>query len=688
MTLGVLAAALKPDRPSRRAGVLRAFAVGRAGAALLLAAWLGAAGPAAADGRAFYRESPALAARVAAGALPPVSGRLPGNPLLIPVDGIGRYGGVWRQAMIGEADGLLVYRTIGYEPLVRWDAGWRRVVPNVAQAVEVSEDARVFTFRLRPGLRWSDGVPFTVEDVQFWFEDVLGNPDLTPVPPPWMPRGGVRLEIPETDTVRFVFAQPNGLFLPALASGQERRGPTDYPRHALERYHIRYNPDGAAAMARAAGTGGWAALFHLKANSFQSLSTLPALLRRPVPEPAGGLAGPALPAVPMEADGVPVIAAWRIVRYEPGPPPRVVAERNPFYWKVDPAGQQLPYLDRVEVALTDGDDSFLELLLGGGIDLQARHVVVPQVQERLPALLGGDFRPLMMQASDSNAVPLMLNLTHPDEGLRALFSRRDVRIALSIAIDRAEIIDGPLNGHGIPAQVAPRAESRFHSDRLARQHLVYDPAAAGAALDAAGLSRRGAGGVRLLADGRPAAFTILARTDRPHQREAARMTARFWRAIGLDVRVEEVDRAVLRRRVRANAFDVVIGSGDGGMDPMQEIHGFIPAFEGYNGAPAWERWRESSGHPDAMVPPEPVLRQLDLHRRIRETADSDQQDRLMREILDIAAEEFYAIGIAVMPGGMGVVRSTFRNVPRTMPESWVYPTPAPTNPAQYYTEAP
>ncbi|MCW2247875.1 peptide/nickel transport system substrate-binding protein [Azospirillum fermentarium] len=681
MTLGAFHTASQPGTVPRFAGAL---------ALLCLLAGAVPAPVRAADGRAFYREAPALAAHVAAGTLPPVAGRLPGNPLLIPVEEAGRYGGTWHQAMIGEADGLLLYRTIGYEPLMRWDAAWRRVVPNVAQAVEVSEDARVFTFRLRPGLRWSDGVPFTAEDVQFWFEDVLGNPDLTPLPPPWMPRAGagVRLEIPGTDTVRFVFAQPNGLFLPALASGQERRGPTDYPRHALERYHARYNPDGAAAMARAAGLNGWAALFHLKANSFQSLSDLPSLLRRPVPVPAGGLAGPALPPVPMEADDVPVIGAWRVVRYEPGPPPRVVAERNPFYWKVDPAGQQLPYLDRVEVALTDSDDSFLGLLLDGGIDMQARHVVIPQVQDRLPALLADGYRPVAMQPGDSNAVPLMLNLTHPDPGLRALFTRRDVRIALSHAIDRAGIIAGPLNGRGTPAQVAPRPESRFYSERLARQHLDFDPAAAAAGLESAGLGRRTPGGVRMMPDGRPAAFTILVRADRPHQGAAARMVAADWQAAGLDVRVEELDRATLRRRVRANLFDAVIGSGDGGMDPMQEIHGFIPAFDGYSGAPAWERWREAPAADGAMVPPDPVLQQLDLYRRIRETADAERQDRLMRDILAIAAEEFYAIGIAITPGGVGVVRSGFRNVPRSMPESWVYPTPAPTNPAQYYVEGP
>lgn len=126
-----------------------------------------------------------LAAKVEAGELPPVAERLPRNPVLVdPVERLGRYGGTWRMSMRGNTDRSLVYRTIGYEHLLRGDPAWTRVVPNVAQSLSVNDDATEVTFGLRQGMRWSDGHPFTADDIMFWYEDVLKNPELTPKPAP------------------------------------------------------------------------------------------------------------------------------------------------------------------------------------------------------------------------------------------------------------------------------------------------------------------------------------------------------------------------------------------------------------------------------------------------------------------------------------------------------------------------
>ena len=100
-----------------------------------------------------YGEAPSLAARVAAGDLPPVEERLPGNPLVVtPVERLGRYGGMWRMVMVGTTetpDEPLLVRTLGYENLVRWDPQWQRVIPNLAQSFEVNDAATVFTLHSR-----------------------------------------------------------------------------------------------------------------------------------------------------------------------------------------------------------------------------------------------------------------------------------------------------------------------------------------------------------------------------------------------------------------------------------------------------------------------------------------------------------------------------------------------------------
>jgi len=118
-----------------------------------------------------YREAPSLAERVKAGELPPVEERLPKNPVVTrPVERAGVYGGTWRMGVTESFDRAILRANAGYENLLRWDAAWTRILLNLAQAFEVSEDARELTFHLREGLRWSDGAPFTADDILFWYQ--------------------------------------------------------------------------------------------------------------------------------------------------------------------------------------------------------------------------------------------------------------------------------------------------------------------------------------------------------------------------------------------------------------------------------------------------------------------------------------------------------------------------------------
>jgi len=128
-------------------------------------------------------EAPMLASQVQAGVLPPLDERLPDNPLVVqPVERIGDYGGTWRSALLGGKDDPWIRRTLAYENLMRWTPDWSGVIPNIAESVEVNDDATQFTFRLRKGMKWSDGAPFTANDIRFWYEDLLLNPEFTPTP--------------------------------------------------------------------------------------------------------------------------------------------------------------------------------------------------------------------------------------------------------------------------------------------------------------------------------------------------------------------------------------------------------------------------------------------------------------------------------------------------------------------------
>ena len=124
------------------------------------------------------KESPALQAKVDAGELPPVAERLPENPLVItPTERPGQQGGDWNHALVGGGSLSMLVRYQGYEPLVRFTPDWSGVEPNVAESYEVNEDGQEYTFKLRKGMKWSDGEPFTTEDMRFWYEDIFIDPE-------------------------------------------------------------------------------------------------------------------------------------------------------------------------------------------------------------------------------------------------------------------------------------------------------------------------------------------------------------------------------------------------------------------------------------------------------------------------------------------------------------------------------
>jgi len=131
-------------------------------------------------------EAPALAEKVAAGELPPLSERLPENPLTIPVvDELGEYGGTLRRAFLGPGDHNNYTRVV-YDALVRFAPDGSEVIPHIASGWESNDDFTEWTVSLRPGSKWSDGEPFTADDIMFWYNDILGNEELMPGGAVWM----------------------------------------------------------------------------------------------------------------------------------------------------------------------------------------------------------------------------------------------------------------------------------------------------------------------------------------------------------------------------------------------------------------------------------------------------------------------------------------------------------------------
>jgi peptide/nickel transport system substrate-binding protein len=119
-----------------------------------------------------YKEAPSLAAAAKEGKLPPVAQRVSDEPEVVkPLESVGKYGGQLRFGLRGSSDYNHILRMVGAQGLVRWDPQYTKVIPNVAKSFEVDPSGKVFTFHLRKGMKWSDGKPFTADDIVFNVED-------------------------------------------------------------------------------------------------------------------------------------------------------------------------------------------------------------------------------------------------------------------------------------------------------------------------------------------------------------------------------------------------------------------------------------------------------------------------------------------------------------------------------------
>ena len=623
--------------------------------------------PAFIQASSLFIEAPELHRQVEARTLPPLENRLPVAPLVIsPVERPGEYGGTWRMVVVGYNNYSVLFRSLAYEHLVRWDPNWTRVVPNVASSWTVNADATVYRFQLRHGMRWSDGEPYTARDIVAWMEDVARDAEITPEPLPWLTVGGCLPECsaPDDYTVEFRFAAPNGLFLEHLASVYSS-DLTHYPAHYFRQMHPRYNPAGAADLAHRTGLP-WAA-------AFRNLCTL-RLFRDA---------------------GIPTIDAWSITdAYLPGAA-SVGAVRNPYYWKVDTQGRQLPYLNRVRFDVVADNEESLQRALDGKVDYQRQDFANINAAAG-PALVAaekaGRIGTVRVISARSNPIAICLNITHRDAGMRAALGNRNVRIALSEAIDRPALIR-ELYGYDVkPWQLAPRPMSPFCNRRLGEQYTDFAPERSKQLLDEAGLKMYAADGHRHLPDGRLFEINILAYSPlgSPNWPVILDQLKRNWQAVGVTMRWTVVPFDDFFYRLSMNQHDGAIMKGPGGYAAILEPDYFVPfSFESPNQiyyAIPWARWLNDPQSYGAEKPPESVISQMNVFRKILVEPDRDIRARLMTEVVTMAAQEFYAMGICLEPDRLAVRSPGFRNVPASHFDSWIYPDPGPFNPCQFYKD--
>ncbi|MDB5585200.1 MAG: transporter substrate-binding protein [Devosia sp.] len=586
-----------------------------------------------------YHEPEWVTKFVTAGKLPPVAERLPKEPMVYKTanmpDGIGVYGDVMRHVIGGRPEG---WNYIGGQsqgwggidiglsecltrtgPLFEVKADELEPLPNLAKSWEWSEDGHTLTMHLIEGAKWSDGVAFNADDVMFYWNDNVNDPNVTPLNGATPETFGVGTTLEKVDdyTIKWTFKEVKPTqYLYAMAYGTFCPGPA----HILKPQHPKYNT----------------------ANTYDQYKN----------------------AFPPEFMNMPVMGAWVPVEYRPDD--IIVMRRNPYYWKVDENGNQLPYLDELEYRLSTWADRDVQAVAGSGdfSNLEQAEGYVEALKRSAEPTA-----PARLQFG-ARTIGYVLQVNYsangwgePDtrgQAVRELNRNLDFRKAVSMALDRQRLGDSLVRGPFTAIYPGGLYAGTSFYDKASTVYYPYDIAAANALLDSAGLKDTDGDGIRNFpadqAGGANVEITLLANTD-----------------YGTDTNLAEgviAQMAPLGLRVIANfqtgtARDDMAESGKWDWAVARQTAEIVTVVQSTSAlAPVGPRTNAfHRAGTDGTLDLLPFEQDLvnDVNSFIA-TSDNAERTEIMKRFQHTYTDNVYTIGLTQYPGAL-IINKRFSNIP-------------------------
>ncbi|MEW5421360.1 ABC transporter substrate-binding protein [Amorphus sp. 3PC139-8] len=588
------------------------------------------------------KETPTLD-RTNPNGLPPIAERIPEDPLIVdlPEEGrqTGRHGGDL-VTLIGRTKDVRLINVWGYARLVGYTDDLD-LVPDILSDVSV-EDGASFTLHLRKGHKWSDGKPFTAEDFRYYWEEIINNEELTPSgPPPFMLVNGVPpiFEVIDDVTVRYTWPEPNPQFLPTLAQAAP---PFIYrPAHYLKQFNPKFgDKNKIAKLVDEARVRNWAQLHNQMDEMYDATN-------------------PDLPS----------LQPW--IPSKLGTDRRAIMVRNPYFYRIDSAGQQLPYIDRVVMNVSEGG-LIAAKTQAGEPDLQARGLGFSDITVLKRGEESENYTTRLWPIAKANQIAIYPNLTTNDPVWRELF--RDVRFrrALSYAIDREAINRVLFFGLATPSNNAILEASPLYKPEYQNAYADFDQEKADALLDEIGLTKRRADGVRLLSDGRPLELIIETAGESQEEVDALELIKDMWAEVGVGMFIRPSQRDILRNRAFSGDLMMLVWSGyDNGIPtPQMAPQQRVPLDTTFYTGPAWGGYVMSKGESGQKIDYEPVNELLQTYQEwLRATTDEEMAEK-WSEILSIHAEQQLSIGTVAGVRQPVVVKNNLQNVPEKGVYGW------------------
>ena len=576
-----------------------------------------------------YNEAPMLAAKVAAGDLPPVDERLPAEPVVVPpLAEVGQYGGNLSVG-IPSAWGWFgdPQSTVGPETLMRIDTDYSGVVPNIVRSWEWEPDGKTVVMHFVQDAKWSDGAPFSADSVMFWYDHIVGNETLTPQPHSrWTP-GGELMKLTQVDdyTIRYEFAAPYPLI--EMQYAHYSGGPSSYsPGHYLEQFHADFqDADKLADMTKAAGFDEWHQLF----NNKNRVCSVIACGEQPTMQP--------------------------YVRIASNPQSHTL-ERNPYYWKVDPAGNQLPYIDQIQVSSVENTELLTAKMLAGEADWHGEGSDLSNYSVYQEGAQAGNYRVLLWDQDGSTDAAYFPNLTPKDPVIASINQDKRFRIALSLAINRDSINKTLFFGRGVIGQPTALPGAPWFDESFRDAYIEQDVAEANRLLDEMGMEWDANNEWRLRPDGNPLEYLVI---NGPIGlvNKVTELVLEDWKAIGIKVNFKVQDWGIthpLHQSGESHMFALLVDKSDAfGLTSGGNGLSWYAFTDGarYFDTPLLPPANSGSEWPPEFSPDEypfnEIVRLQEVAGELQQTFDEDRRTELLKDIFRSQAENLWIIGTVV-----------------------------------------
>lgn len=603
--------------------------------------------------------------------LPSLADRLPSEPLVVaPYDSIGKYGGTFDMLSNATESGTSDMMAVRHVNLVRYSDDLETIVPNVAKGWEWNDDFTQLTFFLRKGQKWSDGEPFGAADVEFWYENLAIDTNVREKPKDYVLVGGkpMTVDVIDAQTVRFNLPSPK----PGLLSHFANHYAQGFqPKHFLGQWHPAVNPDADANAQKLGFENGYAAIAAYYGSSDWMDTPTPMLTN-----------SDKLGILPLHA--APTLES-HIVIAESTEGRHFVA--NPYFYMVDTAGNQLPYINEQDELFVGNAEVRLLKLMNGEVSFKQQ-------------ALNLDHAPVLLENQEKSNFTVVLkpevamstfafNVTSEDLEKRKVFGDLRFRQAMSVAINRDEINEVVFFGTGTTQQYIGFSPTPSFVDEKWTQHYAqFDPKLANKLLKEMGMKDVDGDGYLDLLDGSPLVLNLQVATQSMSIKQVE-LIGQHWAAVGINNTVKEVTTDEFRSAMSSNQLDVTMYLKG---QPLAVILGiselFIPPYDNYfnqRTAMLWGEYLDSDGASGVKPPPYAYEMMEDISAFQAATAGTAESNRVGKKLVKTLTESLLFIG-TVKSASPVYHSNTVKNFPDYKTASYSYYRSYPYRGPQWYID--